>query len=113
MTEVQWVKDWQSEDAIEITPKLIEWMKSRPASVKELMLRFPPHCLVRANRSLVCPALGTIGIVFSYLEDGSMMILQDPDSMLRAQCEADWLEVVGYRKGMTLLDVQSILMRAD
>lgn len=108
----EWVKDWQAEE-VDITPKLIGWMRSRPDSIKELMLKFPPQCLVRATRELRCPAPDTVGIVFSYLENGSVTVIQHPQGDTRAQCQAGWLEVVGYRKGLTPNDMRSILEGDD
>ena len=108
----EWVKDWQVEDA-NITPVMIRWMRSRPYNIKEVMLKFPVECLVRATRDLVCPAPGTVGFLAGYNENGTMIIVQHPDQDLSARCDPDWLEVVGYRKGLTPNDVRSILEGDD
>jgi hypothetical protein len=112
MTDTNWTQEWQT-DEFEPDAELIDWIKSRPDSVKKTMLIFPPACLVRANRLLVCPAPGTIGVVYSYLEDGSVFVLQHPASNMKAQCDFDWLEVVGYHGSLTPEYVQSILELTD
>jgi hypothetical protein len=47
------------------------------------------------------PAQGTVGVVTSYFEDGTVSVRQNPDSEHRARCEPEWLEVVGYWRGLT------------
>lgn len=101
-----WIEEWQSDT--ELHPDMVDWMKTRPDCIKEVMVRFPPGCLVMANRPLLCPIPGSIGVVFSYFEDGGLTILQHPESDLRAQCQPDWLEVVGYRGDLTPEKVKAI-----
>jgi|SRR5690348_11642137 len=80
-----------------------EWMRTRPKRVQEMMVRFPPGCIVKATRPLVCPAPGTTGQVAVYCErkDGSisLKVLGD-DALLGgktlAECDPEWLQVVEY-----------------
>lgn len=89
------VFDWNEE--------AVAWMRSRPEPVRQLMRRFPPSCLVRADRPLVCPAPGEVAQVVSIFEpsdgcpDGRVSVF-DPESAINVRCECDpeWLEVVGY-----------------
>ncbi len=86
-----------------IPSKDLEWLRSRPESIKKLMRKFPPACYVIATRPLGMPAPGQIGQVMSYFESG-LVSVQGRQSIggvelgfeVRAQCEPEWLEVVGY-----------------
>jgi len=98
MLDQPWVKEWL-EEPLEPDQESIEWMRSRPDSIKALMVRFPPSCLVRANRPLHIPAPDSVGIVQSYYENGELGVIQGPDVLvpIRAQCKAEWLELVACR----------------
>lgn len=103
-----WVESWQAGVPPTDSDALV-WIRSRPAVIKELMLRFPPSCLVKATRPLACPHPGTLGIVTSLLEDGNVSVRQEPHGTVRAECEPEWLEVVGYHRGMTPQWVSEVL----
>ena len=85
----------------------IKWIQSRPASIKRLMLLFPPSCVVTPIQILKIPAPNTLGIVTSYVEPqnpneiGFVTVRQNPDSDLRAECKPNALKVVNYFKGLT------------
>lgn len=88
-----------------ITQDQLDWMRSRPDSIKELMRRFPPACYVKALVPLSTPAPGIIGQVMTYFEPDEthplgLVSVQAPDPFFgidhRAQCRPEWLEVVGY-----------------
>lgn len=51
--------------------ELREWFLSRPPSIKEAILKFPPGCMVRATVPLGVPAPGYVGEVVSYIESGA------------------------------------------
>lgn len=106
-----WVKDWLSNPKSEWPADAVEWIRTRPRSVQELLVRFPPGCLVRAKpeKQLMVPAPGTLGIVLSYYENGGVSVLQGPDSPIRVQCEADWLELAACRAGQEPDDVRRVL----
>jgi hypothetical protein len=103
-----WTVEWQ-QGVFDRNADAVAWMRSRPDSIKALMIRFPPSCLVRATRPLGCPHPGTAGIVVSYIEDGAVTVIQQPGASMRAECDAGWLEVVGYWRGLTPAVVREIL----
>lgn len=77
------------------------WVDALPACVLPLVRRFPPCCIVRATRPLVCPPPGSTGHVVSYFEptpeapDGLVSVVGETAlGVLRAQCEPSWLELV-------------------
>ena len=102
----EWTKDWQRGEP-EATEEVVQWMSSRPRAVKDIMIRFPPACLVRSKPGcdLMTPEPGATGFVNGYREkgDGTIMLLvvQGPKGRVLAECDPDWLEVVGYRSGQT------------
>jgi hypothetical protein len=85
-----------------------EWIRSQPKSIHALMRKFPPGCLVRATRPLVCPGLGEVGMVVSYLEEGGVTVVVNGNP-IRGACQPDWLEVVLYQEGLTPEDVAAVL----
>lgn len=93
-------------------PDLIEavaWMRSRPQVIKDLMLKFPPVCTVKANRPLDCPQQGKTGEVISYHDDGTVSVGGVSfifDTPIKANCKTEWLEVVGYYTNTISGDVQ-------
>ena len=97
-----WFRPWIAGE-YNYDPQDIEWVRSRPDSVKALMLAFPPSCVVRAvdGRKLYCPAPGHLGIVTSYIKGGTLTVRDGPDGGVRFECQPDWLEVVGYWSGLT------------
>lgn len=103
-----WVAEWQA-GTFDRNQEALDWMRSRPATVKVLMVQFPPSCLVAATRPLRCPAPGTVGIVRTYFDNGDVSVVQHPTSGVRAKCHPDWLEVVGYWRGLTPELVKEIL----
>jgi len=105
-----WVEAHQQGDA-PTDPEGIEWIRSRPDSVQALMRRFPPACVVQGTRPLGIPRPGEYALVQSYTEDGQLSVIRGGDEAapVRAFCNADWLEVVGYHRGMTPTWVSSIL----
>ena len=90
--------------------ELIDWLRSRPAPVQELLKMFPPGCKVRAREgvSLITPAPGKAGRVVSWTEDGSVSVVVPGDDT-RGFCDPDWLEVVEFEEGMTSKDVAEAL----
>lgn len=107
----EWIAEWSNRDALssENIAEIAAWMRERPPSVQATMRHFPPGCLVVGTRHLVCPGKGEVGIVASYLEDGGMTVQNGPDGSIRAGCQADWLEVTGFRAGLDHAWVTSII----
>ncbi len=84
----------------------IDWIRSRPPVLHDVMIRFPPSCKVKATIPLHVPAPGKVGQVVSYVEkeDGSppnVRVVELPDGNIAAECETSWLEVVGYYENLT------------
>jgi len=102
----EWKKpfDWDAET--------VKWFKSRPQVIKDLLVKFPPDCLVKGTRPLGTPAKGETGIIASYFENGLVSVVV-PGKEIKAQCQAEWLEVVEYRKGSTPEDVKKILGKGN
>ena len=91
--------DWDKES--------IKWMKSRPKVIVDLMLLFPPDCKVKANRDLVTPGPGKIGMVASYFENGTVSVVV-PGQWIKGLCDIKWLELVECRVGFTRKDILKI-----
>ena len=108
----QWAQDHMAVKE-ELNAEAIDWIRSRPPVVRDLMLKFPPSCLVRANTPLRHPAPGVIGKVVSYLENGNVRVVDGPDGDVAAECQPHWLEVVGYWNGVTPDRVREILKSGD
>jgi hypothetical protein len=111
---VDWVAEWLKEVAWVEDAESIAWLKDRPPIIKEMMLKFPPSCVVKANRPLHCPAPGGFAIVTSYFEpseekpNGLISVRNGPEGDTRHQCQPEWLEVVGYWQGVTPERLQHI-----
>lgn len=111
-----WMDEWQRGEP-DLDDESVEWLRTRPGAVQQLMLRFPPSCIVRAvdGKQLLCPAPGTHGIVTSYSEPseekpkGLVSVRDGPYGSVRHQCLPEWLEVVGYWKGLTPERLKKIL----
>jgi hypothetical protein len=103
--------DWTLDGASTLGP----WLRSRPESIRPLLLRFPPSCIVAPLRSLLCPAPGTCGIVAGYLiprddlPSGALAVRQSPHSEQRVICEPTWLVPIDYWRGLTPEVVASLL----
>lgn len=104
-----WVESWTKPMPANVVEEGRQWMRERPDCIKELMIKFPPSCVVKAVRTLVCPSPGRVGIVSSYFEDGLISVRSTPDGDTNHQCNSEWLEVVGYRQGITPKVVKEIL----
>ena len=107
----QWARDWIFSEGCENDPEVRGWIRSRPESIKALLIRFPPGCLVRTKEghSYCIPAQGCVGFVASYFESGEIKVAHHPDdpnllafaNPIPGLCDPDKLEVVGYRGGQT------------
>jgi|GEM_PF-2782059 len=107
-----WVDRWQNENP-KFNSGMIDWVRTRPRAVQEMMLKFPPDCLVTATEQLFCPHFGSVGIVDSYgeLTDGSVQLTvrQRPGPSALARCLPEQLRVVGSRGCFTSDWVREIL----
>lgn len=110
-----WVDGWQ-QGPWDGDGFSVEWLRSRPILVQNLVLRFPPKCLVRANRVLSCPSPRTVGIVVGYGSpdsfhpEGSLTVVQSPDSDVEFRCRPGWLDVVGYFRGLNPSVISAIMI---
>lgn len=104
-----WLTEWLADIAWPEDAAAIEWLRSRPSTMHPLMLRFPPSCVVRPLVPLRVPAAGTVGVVQSWFEDGSIGVAQKPDGLVRAQCRAHEIEVVGFWRGWTCDRMREVL----
>ena len=111
MVAQPWVETWPDKSRVVDVAAVTRWARSRPPVIQELMCRFPPHALVRAKpeKNLMVPAPGTVAIVASYHEDGSVSVIQNPNSQVRCQCDADWIELVTCVEGATVEDIRAML----
>ena len=96
----------------------IDWIRSRPKCLHDLMVAFPPSCFVKATIDLRVPGPGKIGQVISYVEkkDGSppnLRVREVPDGNIGAECEPGWLEVTEYWEHCTPEFVKMALGRVD
>lgn len=114
--EQGWIEEWQEGDLV-LGADSMDWMRTRPDSVKAMMRKFPPSCLVRSSKGAHhnIPAPGTIGVIRSYVEpgderpSGELSVAQHPDAEMWARCVPGDLEVVGYYKGLTPEVVDALL----
>lgn len=91
----------------------ITWLLARPACLHDIMIRFPPSCRVMANRPLHVPGPNKVGQVVGYVESDStpplLRVVELPDGQIGAECQQDWLEVVGYWEHITPEFVKLVL----
>lgn len=109
MAEPAWVSGWLGPDhKFKHDEEAINWLRSRPDSVKKVMRAFPPSCVVKSDVSLLS-ADNCYGIVTSYMEDGMVTIRPNPNADIRGVVDPEHLTVVGYWGGVTLEIITSIL----
>lgn len=110
-----WVTGWTAVVPWDRDEESVDWIRSRPDSVKRLMLLFPPGSVVRFRAEPPCPSLGRLAIVTSYFEpsvenpEGGLSVRGDPGSETRHPCDLDQVEVVGYFRGLTPEVMSSIM----
>ena len=107
-----WIEAWEAGTPT-ITPDALEWMRSRPPSIRALMVRFPPGCLVRGV-GLGLPAPGKVAIVSSYWESEApkrweLGLRPFPTSDFRAMANVLSLTVVGFYQGVSHDVVRRVL----
>lgn len=63
-----------------VSEEAIEWIRSRPESVKEMMRRFPPSCVVRVLVPRCCGVeSGDLMVIHGYNEDGKTLVIRHRD----------------------------------
>lgn len=87
----------------------IKWLRSRPQSIIDLLIAFPPDAKVKVTRPLDCPKPFEVGIAAGWLEDGHISVIVPGRSIKWLRSQANWLEVIEYRKGATPDDIRSHL----
>jgi hypothetical protein len=80
-----WVEQYLAAPIDWTDPELIEWVRSRPESVKKLIRDFPPGCLVKSAPGYEhrIPAKGTVGGVIGFLESGNLIVVQGPEARVK------------------------------
>lgn len=87
----------------------VNWLRSRPDSIKKLILQFPPDCKLQGIRELITPSrTTTTAVLRSWMEDGRITVA-DPIQGMAGVCEPSWVKVLAYREGCTPEDVKRIL----
>ena len=88
----------------------VEWIKSRPKQIQDMIVKFPPDAKVRTKPGvkLHIPAPGESGIVCSWCENGCVSVVT-PTSLVRAHCAADDLELIECRPGTSVEEIEKIL----
>lgn len=104
-----WVAAWIADVEWVPNAEASSWIRSRPSDIQELMIKFPPSCVVTSLASLRIPAPGTAGIVVGYSSPDTLSVIQSPTSRFRAYCNASDLEVLGYWQGWTPERVRAVL----
>ncbi len=112
-TEPEWVQRYRELDK-DLTPEGEAWLRVRTPAVQAALRQFPPLCMVRANKPLLCPGPGQIGFVkgVAETEKGEIVIevaIRPEDGHPVAGCSPDWLEVVGYCGKITPERVAAVL----
>jgi hypothetical protein len=105
----EWIDEWTGPDhKFEHDEDAISWIRSRPDSIKELMLKFPPSCVVKSDIPLHT-ADDQYGILSSYAENGQVSIRAHPDGGVRGFVDPKHLTVVGYWGGVTSDVIKGII----
>lgn len=125
-----WFEDWTREgDGIDLTG--FQWIHSRPAPVQQLLMKFPPGCVVRVLKPCICTADTTdtadcvecggsgrlqdyVGVVYSILggdtDSPTIKVTKTPrDASNATEHDLANLEVIGYWNGITPEVVQGVL----
>lgn len=79
---------------------LYEWLQEVAPEYHERLQRFPPMCLVRGTSTTEVPFPFSVGIVVGYLEDGRLLVRQEPSSA-DVPVQAEELTVVGFWCGLS------------
>jgi hypothetical protein len=99
----------------EIPQSTVEYLLQLSPGSLPTVIKFPPSCVVKAKDGveLACPRKGFYGLVTSYTRDGSDVKVTpapyDKEAQFAGMCDPDWLEVVGYWRGLTPDKVRSII----
>jgi len=99
-----WLAEW-SKARHPIAPEGVEWIRSRPDSVKAVMRKIPPSCVVR----LPC---GCLGVVASIFEDGGISVRKAPGEAARyrvPQTKMEKIEIFAFWNGITHERIAEIL----
>lgn len=90
-----WVRGW---DKVQLTDGTVrdnlQWFLGRSPEVQELILRFPPSCVVRGTDDLEVPFYGTCALVCGYVGGDRVQVRQDPkaaDAVIVAASELTYV----------------------
>lgn len=108
MSVPPWYGPWTEPQSVEHSAAGVEWMRARPDSVKALMKRFPPKCVVRLLAARCCGLRpGMLCVVGGYYEpegehaEGGLRIVDDPDGGTVHIVLPNEAEYVAPHNGMT------------
>jgi len=113
--ETEWCKDWPR-GSWEGDLGAVRWLRRQSPIIKSLAVRFPPSCIVRATKTVVCPSPGNVAIVTRYLEaneddpEGLVGVRSNPEGLHTYDHRPEILEVVGYHQGLTQEAVAALLV---
>lgn len=117
MTDQEWLEEFTKPD--EIPETTVAWLRSLSPASQETARTFPPECVVKAKPEfdLHCPRLGRYGTVVTISRDGTQVKIRpspnDTQARYTGMCDLDWLEIVGYWRGLTPEKVSAILDAAQ
>ncbi len=111
-----WVSEWSC-DRGPAPQEGIDWVRSRPESVRVVLRRCPPSCVVRVRTERFHPRIKAafeewdrLAVVRSVWEGGQLGLTSPDQTEVRWRVEeADVEEVVAFHMGMTREWVASVL----
>ena len=117
MFDQKWLAEFT--EPAEIPQSTVDYLLHLTPGCRDTVVKFPPSCVVKAKDGVdvACPRKGYYGLVTSYTMDGSDVKVTpapyDKEAQFAGMCDPEWLEVVGYWRGLTREKVQSIFDASD
>lgn len=109
-----WLDQYSKVEAVPETT--VDWIRQVAinAKLRKMVTKFPPSCVVRAKQKLGCPRPGRLGIVVNMATSGHLKVIEADvpgasPNQFAGMCDPEWLEVVGYWRGLTPDGVKTIL----
>jgi hypothetical protein len=101
-----------------LSPKLVEWMRSQGAKYRQILVQYPPGCVVRAvddaHYESELPEPGGAAVLVSPLPDCARASLRaTPHAVKIVTAPLKALRVVGYHAGRSSEYVEHILRGGD
>ena len=108
IVDQSWKKDWEGKPTRFQKDTIVSWLSTQPKAWREVLVAFPPFCMVRAKKAMEVPCPYSVGIVTGYDADGRLLVCQDPHSEPELVSWDD-LEVVGFWKDLSSKQVDRFL----